>query len=138
MKPSLRIPVTTEREQRETVAVEVVPEQECRRQLAALTDARAALLANAVAREPTTRVRVLVPCAIGALRTCEMVSCAPRRERICPARRDEREQRPRGLRRRARATAARRALDVRFAAFSEASVAVLARREPEHGTPHRA
>src|SRR5262249_37541225 len=118
-------------------AVEVVAEHEAARQLAALADPRAVLLADGVAGGAAAGERLLVPAAVAALRVAQVIGRAPRRRRLGAIRGDEREQRPRGLRRRARAAAARARTDVRLAALAEAAVAVLALDEPAHGAPHR-
>src|SRR5262245_61375557 len=55
------VAITSQREKREAVAIHVVAEHEARGQLAALSDPRAALLADAVAGEPAAGVRLLVP-----------------------------------------------------------------------------
>src|SRR5690349_8348343 len=126
-----------EREQRETVAVQVVAQHEAGAELSSFADPRAALLTDSIAREAAPGEGLLVPATIGALAVDQVRGRTSRHRRIRTIGGEEREQRPCGLRRRARTSAAGPGIDVRLAAFSEPAVAVLVLGEPVDGAPHR-
>src|SRR5207248_10742277 len=98
--------VTSQREQGETVAVEVVADHEAGGELAPLDDAGAVLFADAVTGEAATGERFLVPGSVRSLPIDEDVRPAGCRLAVGAPRRDQAKQRPCRLRRRALAAAA--------------------------------
>src|SRR5688572_16708870 len=127
-----------ERHQREVVAVEVVVDHEAALQLGALRDALARLLvakvharAEPVAGEAGAGVVRLVPSAVVALRIDEEAEPAPNRALVLAiVRRDERDQGPGRLRRRAGAVPAQAVIHVRRTSLAPAAVRVLVGDEP--------
>src|SRR2546428_12537453 len=90
--------VTAQREQGKTISVQVVPDHESGRQLAALDDAGPVLFADAISGEAATRERFLVPGPVGPLAIDEEVRAAVRGLGVRAPRRDQPQHRPRRLR----------------------------------------
>src|SRR6185369_4392409 len=117
----------------EAIAVQVVADHEARGQLRAFADARAALLAGAVAGESAAGERVLVPGAVGPLLIEQPADTAVRGWTVGAPGSDEPEQRPGRLGGGALAAATGVEVDVRGAGLAPPAVAVLPILEPAPG-----
>src|SRR6266850_3431961 len=126
-------PIPPEGEQRKAITVEMVADHESCRELAALEDAGASLLARPVTWEPAASKGLLFPVAIGKLALEQPAHAAVHTLGVGASGRDQAEQGPGRLRSRAVAAAPGLAVHVRGAGLPPAAVLVLAIGQPAHG-----